>query len=176
LRYELLSTGKGILIDRTPIFQDIKDTYEVSFLLPEQGAYIAVFNNEFIGEIKKTIKNGKVKVNELLGKEQYVSVTVCQIKEGITKSWECEPLRITNFGGMTKTQWQISGGMTDTDCYARLNELERLYEQSLKEIAAQNVKYEKATKHLLDGVNETLSRHENAIKSLAELMDKQGIL
>lgn len=170
MKYELLSTGQGILIDRTPIMQDIRDTYEVSFLLPEQGAYTAVFNNEFIGEIKKPIKNDKVKVNELLGKEQYVSLTVCQLgNEGIIKSWECEPIRVTNFNGMTKTQWQISGGMTDKDYYARLNNLEKLYGETLNEIALQNIKLTEAVNLINQYADTLLKDYKDLIRRVKAL-------
>jgi hypothetical protein len=49
---------------------------------------------------------------------------------------------------MTKTQWQISGGMTDTDCYVKLNNLERLYGAALNKIALQDVKLEEAVNRL----------------------------
>ncbi len=38
MRYELLSNSDvGVIIDQTPVLRDIKDTFVVSFDLPEPG-------------------------------------------------------------------------------------------------------------------------------------------
>lgn len=139
MKYELIpNTSKGILVDRTSIMQDIRDTYEVSFLLPDDGAYIVLFKAADGAEYRKVIKDGVCKIpKELLAKEQYVEVTVCNVdNDKILHSWDCEPLKITAFLNMRRTQWQVSGGMSDNDCYARLSEVERLYAQAISDFAS----------------------------------------
>ena len=85
MKYELLmGSEKGVLIDRTPIMLDIRDTFEVSFLLPQKGAYIALFRGEDNIEYKSVIKGGRVKLPpELLNKEQYVSLIVTEVNDEI---------------------------------------------------------------------------------------------
>lgn len=127
MKYEIdINAIKGIMIDRTPILQDIRDTYKVSFLLPK-GTFIVLFKGEDGIEYRQSIIEGVCKVPKaLLKKEQYVEVLVSQIdKDQITRSWVCEPLKITAFLNLRQTQWQVSGGMTDKDCLNRLWDLEQ---------------------------------------------------
>lgn len=138
MKYELIpNASRGVLIDRTPILQDIRDTYEVSFLMPKSAAYVVLFKGEDGIEYRKTINDGVCKIpKELLAKEQYVEVIVCQIDdEKVIHTWECEPLKITALLNLRQTQWQVSGGMTDKDCYARLCEMERVFSQSIEEVS-----------------------------------------
>lgn len=136
MQYELYyENNKGVLTDRTPILRDVKDTFSVSFCLPDDGAYVALFKGEDGIEHRKIIKDGVcVFPKKLLEKEQYVELIVCRINDDrIVYSWECEPLKITTFFYLRRTQWQISGGMTDKDCLERLAELERKYAEVMHE-------------------------------------------
>ena len=143
MKYELIQdSNKGVLIDRTPLLRDVRDTFEVSFLPPDNSALLALFKDAGGVEYRKAIKDGICKVpKELLAKEQYVELTVCQIdNDKILQSWECEPLKVTAFFGMRRNQWQLSGGMTDKDCLARLIELEKAHTQTLASVKTLNDK------------------------------------
>lgn len=127
MTYELLTTGRGVMTDRTPVLQDVRDTYAVSFVLPESGVYIALLKGADGVEYRKTVTGGVCKLpKELLKVEQYAELTVCRVDgERIVATWECEPLKISSLINARRSQWQLSGGMTDKDAYARMAELER---------------------------------------------------
>ena len=130
MKYELIKNSNvGAIIDPTPILGDIKDTFTVSFVLPEVGAYIALFRDEQGVEYRTVIKDGTVKVpKQLLAKEQRIGLTVCQITEDeILHSWECQTLKVGTFLSLRKTQWQITAEADDKEIYTRLAELERLH-------------------------------------------------
>lgn len=134
MKYEIdQNSARGHLIDQTPIFSDIKDTFEVSFLLPE-GSYVALFKGANSVEYRKAIKDGVCKIpKELLTKEQYVELIVSKVEDDrIIQSWACEPLKITAFLNLRKTQWQLSGGLTENDCIERLNILEKKFDELSK--------------------------------------------
>lgn len=138
MRYELIPNGhRGVLQDRTPALGDVRDTFTVSFSLPESGAYLALFTDAAGIEYRKSIRDGTCKVpKELFAHEQYVALTVCRITDdSVAWSWECEPLKVTSLIALRQNQWELSGGMTDENCYTRLNELERRYAQTLADIA-----------------------------------------
>nr|DAZ31932.1 MAG TPA: hypothetical protein [Caudoviricetes sp.] len=133
MKYELLmGSEKGVLIDRTPIMLDIRDTFEVSFLLPQKGAYIALFRGEDNIEYKSVIKGGRVKLPpELLNKEQYVSLIVTEVNDEIVvHAWVCEPLKVTAYFHLRQNQWQVSGGMTDKSAFERIAEIEKQIAQA----------------------------------------------
>ena len=94
MKYELIeNSNAGVIIDPTPVLRDIKDTFEVSFLLPHAGAYIALFRGEDGVEHKAVIRDSAVQIpKELLGKEQRVGLTVCFIDgESEVLAWDCLP-------------------------------------------------------------------------------------
>ncbi len=143
MRYELLKDScEGVLIDSTPILRDIADTFEVSFLLPDAGSYIALFKGEDDIEHKALIKNGAVKIPKpLLNKEQLVCLTVCKIDgDKIVRAWECWSLRIGAFLHMRQRQWQVAAA--EKDILARLAELTR--ENATLKATASRVKNETA--------------------------------
>lgn len=126
MRYELLKdSNAGVVIDSTPVLQDIKDTFKVSFLLPGEGAYIALFRGEDNIEHKAVIRGNTVVIPKpLLNKEQLVRLTVCKIDgDKIVRAWECWSLRIGAFLHMRQRQWQVAAA--EKDIIARLAELER---------------------------------------------------
>lgn len=127
MKYELLNgSGKGILIDRTPIMLDMRDTFEVSFLLPGKGAYIALFRGDDNIEHKAVIKGGRVKLPPaLLNKEQYVSLVVTEVNDDtVVRAWDCEPIKVTAYFHLRENQWQVSGGMTEKSAFERIAEIE----------------------------------------------------
>ncbi len=135
--------SSGILIDQTPILRDIKDTFEVSFILPCEGAYVALFRDAEGIEYRATLKNGTVKLpKQLLSKEQIVGLTVCKIEcDAITQSWECHPLKVGTFLSLRKTQWQITAGLDDRELFARLAEVEREHAKTRAEFDALKADY-----------------------------------
>lgn len=128
MRYELIDNSDvGVIIDPTPILRDIKDTFAVSFVLPDASAYVALFRDEGGVEYRVTIADGVAKVpKQLLTKEQRVGLTVCKIYDDkILHSWVCQTLKVGTFLSLRKTQWQITTGTDDKELYARLAEIER---------------------------------------------------
>lgn len=135
MKYNLLDSGVGVIENAAPIMRDIKDTFIVSFILPEVGAYIAMFRDESGVEYRAEIKNGEVKVpKQLLTKEQRVGLTVSQISEDkILRTWECATLKIGTFLSLRQTQWQITAGTDDKELFARLSEIERIHAKTRTE-------------------------------------------
>jgi len=128
MRYELIDNSDvGVIIDPTPILRDIKDTFAVSFVLPDAGVYVALFRDEDGVEYRVTIADGAAKIpKQLLTKEQRIGLTVCEIYDDkILRSWVCQTLKVGTFLSLRKTQWQITAGTDDKELYARLAEIER---------------------------------------------------
>lgn len=170
MKYELIeNSNKGVLIDRTPIMRDVRDTFEVSFILPDNSGYLALFKGADKVEYRKAIKDGICKVpKELLAKEQFVELTVCQIdNEKVLQSWECEPVKVTAFFGMRRNQWQLSGGMTEKDCFSRLIELEKGYTQTAKAV---NKHKERII--ALEALTETLKEELEEIKTASNALSQ----
>jgi hypothetical protein len=142
---------------------DIKGAFEVSFLTPTDGAYIALFCGEDGVEYKAAIRYGRVRVpRELLCKEQYVGLIAAETDgERVVRSWECEPLRVTAFLYLRQTQWQVSGGMTDKNCLGRLAELESVHAKVLSEfdaLKADASKKDEKTRETLSLLRETVAK------------------
>jgi hypothetical protein len=140
MRYKLTEGGgAGAITDPTPVLRDIRDTFEVSFGLPDAGAaYVALFTGADGTEYKSVIRDGAVKVpKELLAKEQTVGLTVCQLGDGrILRSWECPPLQIGALLYMRQGQRRL-GADTGADAAKRLEALEeqvRRHEEALSEV------------------------------------------
>lgn len=139
MQYELIDgAGVGVITDPTPILRDIKDTFGVSFVLPDEGAYVALFRDEGGVEYRATIKDSVAKVpKQILTKNQRIGLTVCKVDgDEITQSWECHPLKVGSFLELRKTQWQITAGMDDRELYARLAEIEKQHAQTQAEFSA----------------------------------------
>lgn len=161
MQYELIKNSNvGVIIDPTPILRDIKDTFTVSFVLPENGAYIALFRDENGVEYRTTIKDRKVKVpKQLLSKEQRIGLTVCQITEDeILRSWECQTLKVGTFLSLRKTQWQIVAGLDDREIYSRIAELEKSHAEHIEE-------YRKVDKELMQELKRGFAELTEAYES-----------
>ncbi len=123
MQYKLLADARhGIMVDPTPILRDIRDTFEVSFLLPDGYGYIALFTTAAGIEYKKAIKDGICKVPaELLKKEQDAELTVIQMDgEKISRTWTCGPLKIRSFYMARKSMIEVTAGITTEDLFNRL--------------------------------------------------------
>lgn len=163
MRYELIANSDvGVIIDPTPILRDIKDTFAVSFILPEPGAYIALFRNESGTEYRASIKDGAAKVpKQLLTKEQRIGLTVCKITdEAIEQTWECPTLKVGTFLSLRQTQWQITVGADDKELYARLASIEREHAKRGAEYAA--------LLDAFDALQAEFSRHKASAEQAAQ--------
>lgn len=185
------NTNKGVLVDRTPILQDMRDTYVVSFLLPDNEPYIALFKGADGIEHRTVITDSKCKIPKELLKEQFVELRVCKIdNDKILHTWECEPLKVTAFLHMRKTQLELSSGMTDKDLYERLAELEQnvaeyntLLTTLRSETTEQDIKHSQATQALqatLDTIKEQnkalATNYNNAIAVINDLSARLAAL
>lgn len=144
MKYELIkNSNAGVIIDPTPVLRDIRDTFRVSFILPREGAYIALFRGEDGVEHKAVVWDGAATVpKELLKKEQLVGLTVCLTDgDAILHAWECHPLKIGTFLFMRQTQWQITAGLSDAELYARLAEIEKSHADAQEAYAALKADY-----------------------------------
>lgn len=146
MKYELLSSGRGVLIDRAPVLQDVEDTFEVSFLLPSsKGQFFAVFIDSKNVKRQVEICSGVAALPVDLLQPQYVQLYVVEIeKDVVVKAWNCEAIKIASLGDMLKNQWEISGGMSDVSAIERLTEIERSFAYEVAAFKAQAEKYNQA--------------------------------
>lgn len=170
MQYELIAnSNKGVIIDPTPVLRDIKDTFPVSFVLPDSGAYIAIFRGEDNQERKAVIKDGSVLIpKELITKEQRVGVTVCLTDgETIMHSWECHPLAVGSFLKLRQTQWQITAALSDEELYARIAEIERTQAKTLEEMQTLEATYKELNENITTAAEENAKTLEGLRKELA---------
>lgn len=185
MQYELIDkAGVGVITDPTPILRDIKDTFCVSFVLPDEGAYVALFRDESGVEYRATIKDSVAKVpKQILTKNQRIGLTVCKVDgDEITQSWECHPLKVGSFLELRKTQWQITAGMDDRELYARLAEIEKAHARTQAEFNALQAEILRREDELaktaqeytdkLDGVTKALASVQAQNKSITEAYNK----
>ena len=160
--------------------RDIKDTFGVSFVLPGEGVYVALFRDEGGVEYRATIKDSVAKVpRQILTKNQRVGLTVCKVDgDEITQSWECYPLKVGSFLELRKTQWQITVGMDDRELYARLAEIEKQHAQTqaeFNELKAENSRradeFAKTAQEYAESVN-GLTKALASVKTTNETLAK----
>ena len=164
MKYELIKDSHlGVILDPMPILLDIKDTFEVSFVLPDDGAYIALFRDEDGFEYKVVIKDGVAKVpKQLFKKEQRVGLTVCLLDgERITHAWECHSFKISAFLYLRQSQWQITAAVDDKEIFDRLAEIENSHSETqtaFYALRAENARcvdeYNKATQEYAEKIGE----------------------
>ncbi len=169
MKYELIkNSNAGVIIDPTPILLDIKDTFKVSFVLPEESAYIALFRGEDNVEYKVVIKDSVALVpKQLFKKEQRVGLTVCQVDgEKMIHAWECHSLRIGAFLYLRQTQWQITAAVDDKEIYARIAELEKSHAETqtaFKTLQAENTR-------CMDECSKTAREHAEQVAELTKTL------
>lgn len=186
MRYELIANSDvGVIIDPTPILRDIKDTFAVSFVLPDAGAYIALFRDEDGVEYRATIADGAAKVpKQLLAKEQRIGLTVCKIYDDkILHSWVCQTLKVGTFLSLRKTQWQITAGTDDKELYARLAEIERAnakeraeYKALLAAFDTLQAEFDRYKEASAQVEREHAERHSELTKALASVIEANQTL
>ena len=179
MRYELIDNSDvGVIIDPTPILRDIKDTFAMSFVLPDAGAYVALFRDEDGVEYRVTIADGAAKIpKQLLTKEQRIGLTVCEIYDDkILRSWVCQTLKVGTFLSLRKTQWQITAGTDDKELYARLAEIERAnakeraeYKALLAAFDTLQAEYDGYKAATAKADEERAAQHSELIKALASV-------
>lgn len=178
MKYELIENSNvGVIVDATPILRDIKDTFEVSFLLPGEGTFVALFCGADGVERKAIIRNGKVVIpKELLAQEQRVALTVCLTDgETIIHAWECQPIKVGTFLQQRMTQRQISAGLTIDEVLTRLADLERIHAETKSEYLRRTDEYNKATQEYADtlnGLKKALASVEKANETLVQNYNK----
>lgn len=181
MKYELIKDSDvGVIIDSTPILRDIKDTFEVSFVLPFEtrvGTYIALFCGADGIERKVLLRKNNVLIpKELLNKEQMVSLTIAFTDgEKIIKAWKCQPLSVGTFLQERASWRQISSGLTDRELYNRIADLEKKYadaqleynlmQKTCQQLSVTVSKFEKQN-------NETVLAYNNAIKVINDLQER----
>lgn len=145
MKYELLNNGRGILADRAPILNDVKGTFKVSFLLPCKGHFFAVFIDANGKKYQvKIIDSTAILPTEIL-QPQYVQLYVIQIEsDKVVRAWDCEPLKISNLCDELKSQWEISGSMSEVSAVERLTEIERMFSVEVAAFKMQAEKYSQA--------------------------------
>ena len=128
MKYELLENGRGILVDRLSVLHDVEGTYEVSFLLPCKGQFIAVFIDDRNIKRQVQICEGIAILPLALLRPQYVRLYVVRVEnDEVVKTWDCEQLKISNLGDMLGCCYEVSGGMSESAAVARLADMERMF-------------------------------------------------
>lgn len=170
MKYELVKNSHaGIITDPTPVLLDIAGTFKITFDLPCEGAYFALFRDEGGTEYKAVITRGEAAVPKgIIGKEQRVGLTVC-LTDGdkILWAWECHPLKIGSFLQLRKTQWQLTSGFSDAELLARLAEIERVHAETEAKFSDLKREVGAAVQSLVS-FEKRLSEAEKTNKTLAE--------
>ena len=166
MKYELLNNGRGILVDRTPILQDVNGTFKVSFLLSDAAQYCAVLIDSKNVKHQIQICDNEIALPKELLQPQYVKLYVVQLDNNeIIKSWDCEPIKISNLGSMLQSQWEISGGLSEASAVQRLAEVEcRLAE------------VESIFKEQLEKYNQNITAYNKAIEVINNLSERLAAL
>lgn len=182
MRYELIKNSHtGVITDPTPVLLDIAGTFKITFDLPGEGAYFALFRDEGGIEYKAVIRGGEATVPRgIIGKEQLVGLTVC-LTDGdkILWAWECHPLKIGSLLQLRKTQWQLTSGFSDAELLARLAEIERVHAETETRFEELKREYEgrtSETERILSSLEKRLSEAETTNKTLAEAYNKATIV
>ncbi|MCH5163082.1 MAG: hypothetical protein J1G38_06290 [Clostridiales bacterium] len=173
MKYELIhNSDVGVIVDSTPILRDIKGTFTVSFVLPENGAYVALFRDESGIEYRTIVKDGVAKVpKELLKKEQLVGLTVCQVSDdAVLRSWECQTLKVGSFISLRQTQWQITAGVDDKALFARLAEIESANAKARAEYSALLAAFDSLQTEFASYKKETDRAEQEHAERLTELL------
>ncbi len=172
MKYELIKNSHaGVIVDPTPVLLDVKDTFKVSFVLPQSGSYIALFKGEDGVEHKAVVYGSDVIVpREIIGKEQLVALTVCLIDEDkVLWAWECHPLKVGAFLIMRQQQRQLTAGLSDEQLFARLAEIERVHAETLAAFDVLKSDYGARCDELAQFTEQTvkaLQQRENELASL----------
>lgn len=172
MKYELLENSDvGVVVDATPVYRDVKDTFEVSFLLPSDGVYVAVMCDTDGVEYRAMLFDGRLKIpRQLLKRSGEVQLVVHQTENGrVTRVWECRPFKLETFLSERETWRKLSAGLDADKLQSRLTDIEREHATATEEFAALNgaVSLCKAeTESLIDELRKDMARQTEVITSL----------
>ncbi len=183
MRYQLLKEkDEGVLINSTPILQDIHETFKIEFDLPSSNFFVALFKGEDNIEHKAVIKNGRAKIpTPILEKKQTVRLWVVEmLGDEILRTWECWDLKVTSFYQLRQKQWQVCAA--EKDILNRLalaagetaivkhehNELKDELKKLAGNFSSQNAEIVK--------LKEQTEKQNQAILQLAALLDENNVL
>lgn len=172
MRYELLNNADiGVVVDATPVYRDIKDTFEVSFLLPSDGVYVAVMCDADGVEYRATLFDGRLKIpKQLLKRSGEVQLVVHQTENGrVIRTWECRPFKVETFLAERETWRKLSTGLDADKLQLRLTYIERVHATAMEEYAAliRAVSLYKAeTENLIDELRQDIASQKEVITSL----------
>lgn len=175
MKYRLIRNSHvGVIVDNTPVFRDVKDTFTVSFILPENGAYTAVFRDENGVEYNAAVRDGAARVpRQILSKSQLVGLTVCLLNDSeIIWTWECQTLKVGTFLSLRKTQWQLTSGVDDKKLFSRLAEIETEHADLLAAFKALNRQTEQCNSQVDSYSREVEKSAADCEKQLLELREK----
>lgn len=176
MKYKLIrNSNAGVIVDNTPVLRDIKDTFEVSFILPEKGVYVTIFRDQSGVEYNATIRDSVVRVpRQILTKSQLVGLTVCLMNsDKIIRSWECQTLKVGTFLSLRKTQWQITAGVDDKRLFERLEEIESKHAEAMTAVNAlceQTTQYKDQTNEYRQELEHFTVEYEKRLTELNEML------
>jgi hypothetical protein len=164
------SNKKGVLVESTPIYVDVQGTAEVSFSLPKEANYVAIFKAPNDIARKVAIKNGVCSIPSALLSNQatrYIDVSVAEVHADSLRIWTCDPLRISSFFAASRSQLHISSGVSDEDYLKRVLELEeenKSLNAKIDELNSKAVEYEKQVSTLTVCINKVVEKHNELVK------------
>ena len=173
MKYELLKNSqRGVAVDRTPIMRDIKDTFVITFILPQAGTYLALFKSLDGLEYKVPICDSKCNVPpQLLKKEQSIDLVVLLVEhDEINNAWDCEPIKITAYFNIRESQRQVSVDTSSAVHVKRLEQLERLYNLAVADLA----RFMQECDELQGAIKELRERNEANERTIVELNESHN--
>lgn len=173
MKYELLKSNRGVLVDRSSVFCDIKGSVELSFLLPDKGEYVAVIIDSHGTTFRMLIDDGKLELPVEVMTPQLLQLYVVKAEEGqITATYACEPIKIQSLSEIGKNVFEITGAATEDDLRLRMTEIE-------KQFCTQVQKFEQAREVLtvqIEKYNEAIKRFNVSVETINRLSERLAAL
>lgn len=167
--YELLPTGRGVLIDRASVFCDVKGSAELSFLLPDEGQFAAVLLDEHGATYDDLIVDGKLVLpNELL-KQQTLQLYVVKTDEGqITMTYACEPLQIHSLAAARADVFELTGAATEDDLRLRMTEIEKQFCTQMQKFEEYTARVDELEAKLIAAIE----RFNGAVETIKDTVER----
>lgn len=172
MKYQISdSNARGVLVDNFPVYVDVGGTLEVSFSLPRESHFVAIFKATGEVEQKAVIKDGVCKLPAKLllnQKTRYIDVSVAELNGSIIeKAWACDPLRVSSFFSASRSQLHISSGVSDQDYLKRVLDLENENVSLNKKLEATNskvVEQQQQISTLTECIKKIVEKHNELVK------------
>lgn len=181
LKYKILDSSPiGTLIEDFPIFSDMFDTFEVSFFMERKGNYVATFKGTDGKMHKSAIKNGVCLFPRAIirkGINQFVEVSVVELDgaDKVKRIWNCEPLKIGSFYYSTRSQFQVSSGVSDEEYHKRvlavIDENKHIKEE-LIELYSKVAGYECQVSALSECIKKVVEKHNEMVKEFTKMKEE----